>query len=135
MLQDPTWWCRLFSRGSSRFAMHRGVLSLQFYRCKGRAAGGRPGSNLQGNGSVLRVMTNDIAGNSILNGKTVTDMADSHSQSTSSITAIQQDDPSRGPFQLLADYEAGPEWLRASVAAMTSEHLRLRPVPGKWSAL
>jgi GNAT superfamily N-acetyltransferase/uncharacterized damage-inducible protein DinB len=51
------------------------------------------------------------------------------------IAAIQQDDPSLGPVQLIADYAAGPERLRAAVAGMTAEELLARPVPGKWSTL
>jgi putative acetyltransferase len=53
----------------------------------------------------------------------------------SPITAIQRDDPSLGPAQLVADYEAGPELLRAAVAGLTSAELRLRPVAGRWSTL
>lgn len=53
----------------------------------------------------------------------------------SQITAIQQDDPSLRPLQLVADYAAGPELLRAAVAGMTAEELLARPVPGKWSTL
>ena len=49
----------------------------------------------------------------------------------SQIAAIQRDDPSLGPAQLIADYEAGPELLRAAVAGMTREELLARPVPGK----
>src|SRR5205823_11328181 len=40
-----------------------------------------------------------------------------------------------GPAQLLAEYEAGPDLLRRSVAGMTRDELRLRPVAGKWSSL
>ena len=53
----------------------------------------------------------------------------------SQIAAIQQDNPSLGPAQLIADYEAGSELLRAAVAGMTREELLARPVPGKWSTL
>jgi GNAT superfamily N-acetyltransferase len=62
-------------------------------------------------------------------------MATSPTEPHSQITAIQRDDPSLGPAQLIADYEAGPELLRAAVAGMTAEELRLRPVTGKWSTL
>jgi GNAT superfamily N-acetyltransferase len=51
------------------------------------------------------------------------------------IAAIQRDDPSLGPEQLLADYEAGPDLLRAAVAGMTPDELLARPVPGRWSTL
>jgi GNAT superfamily N-acetyltransferase/uncharacterized damage-inducible protein DinB len=37
------------------------------------------------------------------------------------------------PQELVADYEAGPDLLRASVAGMSDDELRLRPVAGKWS--
>ncbi len=52
-----------------------------------------------------------------------------------SVTAIQQDDPSLGPPQLVADYQAGPELLRKAVAGLSPEDAKLRPVPGKWSTL
>jgi GNAT superfamily N-acetyltransferase len=51
------------------------------------------------------------------------------------ITAIQQDDPSLGPRQLIEGYQAGPALLRAAVAGMTREELLARPVPGRWSTL
>ena len=51
------------------------------------------------------------------------------------IANAQRDDPSLTPSQLIADYEAGPELLRAAVAGMTGEELRRRPVKGKWSTL
>jgi GNAT superfamily N-acetyltransferase len=51
------------------------------------------------------------------------------------IAAIQRDDPSLGPEQLIAGYEAGPGLLRAAVAGMTRDQLLARPVPGKWSTL
>jgi GNAT superfamily N-acetyltransferase len=49
--------------------------------------------------------------------------------------AIQRDDPSLRPSQLIADYRAGPELLREAVAGMAGEELRLRPVAGRWSTL
>jgi uncharacterized damage-inducible protein DinB len=49
------------------------------------------------------------------------------------IAAIQRDDPSLTPGQLVADYEAGPDLLRAAVAGMAPEQLLARPIPGKWS--
>jgi len=51
------------------------------------------------------------------------------------IAAIQQDDPSLGPNQLLADYEEGPDLLRAAVAGLTRGQLLARPVAGRWSTL
>ncbi len=51
------------------------------------------------------------------------------------IAAIQRDDPSLEPEQLVADYEAGPGLLRAAVAGMTRDELLARPVPGRWSTL
>src|SRR5262249_6379596 len=62
-------------------------------------------------------------------------MGDSQPQQQDTITARQRDDPSLGPAQLVADYEAGPELLRASVAGLSEEQLRLRPVAGRWSTL
>ena len=35
--------------------------------------------------------------------------------------------------QLIDDYLAGPQMLRAAVAGMTAEQLDARPIPGKWS--
>ena len=35
--------------------------------------------------------------------------------------------------QLIDDYLAGPQKLRAAMADMTTEQLDARPVPGKWS--
>ena len=35
--------------------------------------------------------------------------------------------------QLVSDYCAGPQQLRAAVAGMTAEQLDARPIPGKWS--
>ena len=35
--------------------------------------------------------------------------------------------------QLIDDYLAGPQTLRAAVAGMTPEQLDARPIPGKWS--
>jgi uncharacterized damage-inducible protein DinB len=37
------------------------------------------------------------------------------------------------PAQLIDDYLAGPQKLRAAVAGMTAEQLDARPIPGKWS--
>jgi GNAT superfamily N-acetyltransferase len=62
-------------------------------------------------------------------------MADNQPQSPSNITAIQRDDPSLGPRQLIADYQAGSRLVRAAVAGMTAAQLRLRPIAGKWSTL
>jgi len=35
--------------------------------------------------------------------------------------------------QLIDEYLAGPQTLRAAVAGMTAEQLDARPIPGKWS--
>ena len=35
--------------------------------------------------------------------------------------------------QLIDDYLAGPQKLRAAVAGLTAEQLDARPIPGKWS--
>src|SRR5206468_1689216 len=51
------------------------------------------------------------------------------------ILTIQQDDPSLEPGQLVADYEEGPQLLRAAVAGLTGEQLLARPVAGRWSTL
>lgn len=51
------------------------------------------------------------------------------------ISAIQRDDPSLPPARLVADYERGPDLLRAAVAGLGREQLLARPVPGKWSTL
>src|SRR5689334_25292261 len=51
------------------------------------------------------------------------------------VTAIQQDDPSVVPAQLIVDYEAGSELLRAAVAGLTGQDLLARPVAGKWSTM
>jgi GNAT superfamily N-acetyltransferase len=51
------------------------------------------------------------------------------------MATIQRDDPSLGPAQLIADYEAGPGLLRAAVAGLTRDQLLARPIPGKWSSL
>jgi GNAT superfamily N-acetyltransferase len=62
-------------------------------------------------------------------------MATSPPEPQDPVTAAQQDDPSLSPAQLLADYEAGPERLRAAVTGMTRDDLLARPVPGRWSTL
>jgi GNAT superfamily N-acetyltransferase len=62
-------------------------------------------------------------------------MADNQLQPQSNVTTTQRDDPSLGPPQLVAGYEAGPQLLRGAVAGMSGAQLRLRPVAGKWSTL
>jgi GNAT superfamily N-acetyltransferase/uncharacterized damage-inducible protein DinB len=62
-------------------------------------------------------------------------MATNPTEPHSQITAIQRDDPSLGPSQLIADYERGPNVLRAAVAGMPRDQLLARPVAGKWSTL
>ena len=37
--------------------------------------------------------------------------------------------------ELIEEYAAGPQQLRAAVADMSQEQLRARPVPGRWSTL
>jgi GNAT superfamily N-acetyltransferase len=56
-------------------------------------------------------------------------------QLSNRITTIQRDDPSLTPDQLIADYERGPALLRKAVAGLSPEHLRQRPIVGKWSTL
>src|SRR5690349_4742940 len=51
------------------------------------------------------------------------------------IAAAQRDEPGTAPADLIAAYEAGAALLRASIAGMSGEELRLRPVAGKWSSL
>jgi uncharacterized damage-inducible protein DinB len=51
------------------------------------------------------------------------------------VAAIQRDDPSLPPAQLIADYENGPGLLRAAVASLTRDELLARPVAGRWSTL
>jgi uncharacterized damage-inducible protein DinB/GNAT superfamily N-acetyltransferase len=62
-------------------------------------------------------------------------MATNPTEPSSQSTAIQQDDSSLGPQQLIEGYEAGANLLRAAVTGMTGEQLRLRPVEGRWSTL
>jgi GNAT superfamily N-acetyltransferase/uncharacterized damage-inducible protein DinB len=50
-------------------------------------------------------------------------------------SAAGQDDESLPPPRLIAEYEAGPGLLRQSVAGLSGEERRLRPVAGKWSTL
>jgi GNAT superfamily N-acetyltransferase len=47
----------------------------------------------------------------------------------------QPEDLSPGPHDLIESYEAGPALLRAAVAGMAAEELRLRPIEGRWSTL
>jgi len=54
---------------------------------------------------------------------------------TTPIAAAQADDPSLGPADLLRLYAAGPATLEASVAGLMADHLRARPVAGRWSTL
>ena len=49
------------------------------------------------------------------------------------MTAMQQDDTTQTSADLIAAYEAGIQELQASVAGMTPEQVRARPIPGKWS--
>ncbi len=62
-------------------------------------------------------------------------MASNPTDRQSLIADIQRDDPSLGPAELIADYEEGPDLLRAAVAGMTRDDLLARPVAGRWSTL
>jgi len=52
-----------------------------------------------------------------------------------SVAAAQRDDPGSTPADLIAAYEQGTAALRAAVAELTTEQLRTRPVPERWSML
>jgi hypothetical protein len=52
---------------------------------------------------------------------------------TDYLANMQSDDGSLGAVELIAAYEHGIEDLKASVAGMTPEQARARPVAGKWS--
>jgi GNAT superfamily N-acetyltransferase len=62
-------------------------------------------------------------------------MASNPTEPQHPIAAIQRDDPSLGPAQLIAGYEDGPNLLRAAVAGLTHDQLLARPAAGKWSTL
>jgi uncharacterized damage-inducible protein DinB len=47
--------------------------------------------------------------------------------------AMQQDDESLGPNELITAYEREIEELRSAVAGMSREQVLARPIPGKWS--
>jgi uncharacterized damage-inducible protein DinB len=49
------------------------------------------------------------------------------------MSAMQNDEPGLTGPQIIAEYEAGIEALRKSVAGLTPEQIQARPVPGKWS--
>jgi uncharacterized damage-inducible protein DinB len=51
------------------------------------------------------------------------------------IAALQRDDPSQGPEQLIANYEVGSDLLRAAVVGMPRDDLVARPIARKWSTL
>jgi uncharacterized damage-inducible protein DinB len=51
------------------------------------------------------------------------------------IAAAQRDDGSPSNGDLISAYEAGPQQLRETVAGLTPEQLRARPVKGRWSPL
>jgi GNAT superfamily N-acetyltransferase len=63
------------------------------------------------------------------------DMAINPGEPQTHIASTQRDDPALGSAELIAEYEAGPDLLRATVAGMTAEEMRLRAVAGKWSSL
>ena len=49
------------------------------------------------------------------------------------VTAMTSDDTSLSNASLIAEYEAGIEALRSSVAGMSPEQVRARPIAGRWS--
>ncbi|HEV3437625.1 MAG TPA: DinB family protein [Gemmata sp.] len=49
------------------------------------------------------------------------------------MAAMQQDDESLGPNELIVAYEREIEELRSAVAGMSREQVLARPIPGKWS--
>ena len=49
------------------------------------------------------------------------------------MSAMQQEDDSLGPSELISAYEQGTLELRSAVAGMTGEQILARPIPGKWS--
>lgn len=53
----------------------------------------------------------------------------------SDVADAQRDDKSCSPAELIDVYESAIGDLRATVAGLTPEQLRLRPIPGKWSTL
>jgi hypothetical protein len=56
-------------------------------------------------------------------------------QTPTAVADAQRDDPALTPADLISAYEKGVEELRIAVAGMTGEHLRSRPVAGRWSTL
>jgi GNAT superfamily N-acetyltransferase len=62
-------------------------------------------------------------------------MATDSGEPQSPVKPMQRDDPSLSLAQLIADYEEGPDLLRAAVAGMTHDELLARPVAGRWSTL
>jgi uncharacterized damage-inducible protein DinB len=56
-------------------------------------------------------------------------------QASTAVADAQRDDDTLTVADLLSAYEKGVEELRLAVTGMTSEQLRSRPVPGKWSTL
>jgi hypothetical protein len=51
------------------------------------------------------------------------------------VADAQRDNPALTPADLISVYEQGVEELRLAVGGMTVEHLRSRPVAGRWSTL
>ena len=58
-----------------------------------------------------------------------------NASATNPVYSIMADDASLTPAQIIAEYERGIDLLRNSVADMTPEQIRARPVPGRWSSL
>lgn len=56
-------------------------------------------------------------------------------QQSEYLAMMQADDGVPGNAELVAAYEKGIDDLRSAVAGMTSEQVRARPVPGKWSTV
>jgi len=51
------------------------------------------------------------------------------------MAGMQQDDPSLAADEIVAAYLQGSADLRAAVAGLSSEQIRARPVPGRWSVI
>jgi hypothetical protein len=51
------------------------------------------------------------------------------------MAAMQQDDASLGPAELIAAYAEGIDDLPAAIAGLSAQQLLARPIPGKWSTL
>ena len=114
--------------------MPGGIIAANPWCCKvGREvtrAWKSPDENLLG---LARVVEGNVARLALEDDEQ--SMATNSTFPQSQITAIQQDDTTLGPTQLIAAYEEGPNELRAAVADMTRDQLLERPFAGKWSTL